>query len=204
MKHEIATVAALREVIGEPIQGLAEKNTDRLDEYSRSFIQRAPFAVLSTSDAEGRIDASPKGDAPGFVEIIDDKHVAVPDRPGNRLAYGHENIIANPRVGLLFVIPGTSETLRINGRATLTNDPELLDPLAARGKPAVLAVVVEIEECFFHCGKAFIRSKLWQPKAWGEPYKVSFGQMYAARKGGDEQVAAAVDAAIEADYVNNL
>ena len=80
----------------------------------------------------------------------------------------------------------------------------LLDALAARGKPAVLAVVVEIEECFFHCGKAFIRSKLWQPKAWGEPYKVSFGQMYAARKGGDEQVAAAVDAAIEADYVNNL
>lgn len=204
MSYEITTKDELREVIGAPIPGLDEKVTSQLDVYSRAFIQRAPFAVLSTADSDGRVDASPKGDGPGFVEIVDDRHVAFPDRPGNRLAYGHQNILANPRVGLLFVIPGTSETLRINGRATLTRDPDLLASLAARGKPAVLAIVVEIEECFFHCGKAFIRSKLWQPESWGNPYKVSFGKMFAERKGLGDSVSNQIDTVIQADYENNL
>lgn len=204
MTHEITTAEQLRDVIGAPIPGLDEKVTNRLDDFSRAFIQRSPFAVLSSADADGRIDASPKGDGPGFVEVVDDSHVAIPDRPGNRLAYGHQNILANPRVGLLFVIPGTSETLRINGHATLSRDPELLASLAARGKPAVLAIIVAIEECFFHCGKAFIRSKLWQPESWGTPHKVSFGKMYAERKGLDEPTSRAIDEAIQADYESNL
>lgn len=203
-QHQIRNMDELREVIGKKIPGLEEKNVDHLDDFSRAFIEKAPFLVLSTADGDGRVDASPKGDGPGFVEILDDRHVVLPDRPGNRLAYGHENILANPQVGLLFVIPGTSETLRVNGTATLSKDPELLQTLAARGKPAVLAIVVEIQECFFHCGKAFIRSKLWQPDAWGAPHKVSFGEMYAARKGVDDTVSDAIDAAIEADYQNNL
>ena len=136
-----------------------------------SFIERCPFLVLSTSDRSGRVDASPKGDAPGFLSVVDEKTLLIPDRPGNRLAYGHLNVLENPQVGLLLVIPNTSETLRINGKAELSADPELLESLAARGKPAVLAIRVTVEECFFHCGKAFIRSGLWKPDEWGARHR---------------------------------
>lgn len=201
----IKTNEALREVIGEKIELLEAKVSDQLDEFARDFINNSPFLILSTADAEGRCDASPKGDAPGFVDIIDDKTIVVPDRPGNKLAYGHENILANPRVGLLFMIPGTTETLRINGKAELDASEELLDKLAARGKPAVLALRVTIEECFFHCSKAFIRSNLWKPDTWPkEPYKVSFGEIMAKRENLPEEAAKALDEAVEADYKENL
>ena len=194
----------LREVIGEKFPGLEEKNIDHIDDFAREFIERSPFLVMSTSDKDGRCDASPKGDAPGFVEILDEKTVVIPDRPGNKLAYGHENILSNPHIGLLFCIPGTSETLRVNGRAELDSSPELLEKLAARGKPAVLAIRVTVQECFFHCGKAFIRSDLWKPEAWGTPHKVSFGAMYAARKNASADVEKAIDDSIAEDYKNNL
>ena len=201
---KIETVEALREVVGSPHPELGEKNIDHLDEFARAFIAKAPFLVLSTCDAEGRLDASPKGDAPGFVTVADERTLLVPDRPGNKLAYGHLNILENPRVGLLFVIPNTSETLRVNGRAELVADAATLDRLAARGKPAVLAIRVTVEECFFHCGKAFIRSELWKPERWPERHKVSFGKMYASRKSLNEEVAQAIDGAIEVDYRDNL
>lgn len=202
--HVIRTEAELRDVIGAEIPGLAEKNQPRLNQFAIDFIAKSPFLVLSTADAEGRIDASPKGDGPGFVLVEDEGHLVIPDRPGNRLAYGHHNILANPRVGVLFLLPGTPETLRVNGRASLTAEPDLLERLAARGKPAVLAIRVEVEEVFFHCAKAFLRSRLWQPDAWGEPHKVSFGKMYARRKNAPAETAAAVDQAIERDYRENL
>ena len=201
---KIETVEALREVVGSPHPELGEKNIDHLDEFARAFIAKAPFLVLSTCDAGGRLDASPKGDAPGFVTVADERTLLVPDRPGNKLAYGHLNILENPRVGLLFVIPNTSETLRVNGRAELVADAATLDRLAARGKPAVLAIRVTVEECFFHCGKAFIRSELWKPERWPERHKVSFGKMYASRKSLNEEVAQAIDGAIEVDYRDNL
>lgn len=194
----------LRAVIGEEIPGLSEKNEARLNEFAADFIAKSPFLVLSTADGAGRLDASPKGDAPGFVAIEDDQTLLIPDRLGNRLAYGHRNILANPHVGVLFMIPGTAETLRVNGRATLTADGELIERLAARGRPAVLVIRVEVEEVFFHCAKAFLRSRLWQPATWGEPYKVSFGKMYAKRRNAPAETAAAVDAAIERDYSENL
>lgn len=200
----ISSVEELRAVIGEAPPGLEAKVEDHLTAYAFEFIEKCPFLVLSTSDKQGRVDASPKGDAPGFISVVDEKTLLIPDRPGNRLAYGHLNVIDNPQVGLLLVIPNTSETLRINGRAELSADPEVLELLAARGKPAVLAIRVSVEECFFHCGKAFIRSGLWKPDEWGERYRISFGEMYAAKEGGGKQVADSVDAMIEQDYRENL
>lgn len=201
----IRSVEELRSVIGEEIPGLNEKNIDHLDSYAIEFIKKSPFLVLTTSDAQGRCDASPKGDAPGFVHILDEKQIVIPDRPGNKLAYGHLNILENSHVGVLFLIPGTSETLRINGKAELSASPELLDQLSARGKPAVLALSITVEECFFHCAKAFIRSGLWKPETWpSEAHRVSFGEMFAARKQASKGMAEAIDAGINADYQNNL
>ena len=200
----IATEADLRAVIGPEPPGLAEKNQPCLDAFAIEFIGKSPFLVLSTADREGRIDASPKGDAPGFVVVEDERCIVIPDRTGNRLAYGHRNVLENPRVGVLFMIPGTPETLRVGGRAELTAEPALLARLAARGKPAVLAIRVQIEEVFFHCAKAFLRAQLWQPETWQERHEVSFGKMYAARKKAAASTAKAIDAAIAADYRDNL
>ena len=200
----IATEADLRAVIGPEPRGLAEKNQPCLDTFAIEFIGKSPFLVLSTADREGRIDASPKGDAPGFVVVEDERCIVIPDRTGNRLAYGHRNVLENPRVGVLFMIPGTPETLRVSGRAELTAEPALLARLAARGKPAVLAIRVRIEEVFFHCAKAFLRAQLWQPETWQERHEVSFGKMYAARKKAAASTAKAIDEAIAVDYRDNL
>ena len=200
----IATEADLRAVIGPEPPGLAEKNQPALDGFAVGFIAKSPFLVLSTADAEGHIDASPKGDAPGFVLVENERAIVIPDRLGNRLAYGHRNILANPRVGVLFMIPGTPETLRVNGRAELSAEPELLRKLAARGRAAVLAIHVQIEEVFFHCAKAFLRSQLWKAETWQARHEVSFGKMYAAKKKAAASTATAIDAAIAADYRDNL
>jgi PPOX class probable FMN-dependent enzyme len=202
--HDITDLDALRAVVGNPHPAIEAKNVDHLDDFARAFIARSPFLVLSTADSEGRVDASPKGDDPGFVLVEDERTIVVPDRPGNKLAYGHQNLLENPRLGLLFMIPDTPETLRINGRGALTADPDLLERLAVRGKPAVLAIRVTVEECFFHCGKAFIRSGLWNSDGWGPRHRVSFGEMFAAREGAGADTATAIDASIDADYRDNL
>ena len=202
--HAIDDLAALRRIIGEPIPGLGLKNQNTISAEAREYIERSPFLVLATSDAQGNLDASPKGDGPGFCLIEDERTLVIPDRPGNKLAYGLENILGNPRVGVIFVLPGTPETVRVNGTATLTADPDLLARLAARGKPAVLAIRIHVEECFHHCAKAFIRSKLWKPESWSERLKISFGAMAAKRMKLGDDVAARFDAAVEDDYRNNL
>jgi len=170
--HRIQTVSNLRAILGEKIPALDVKVSATLDEQTTDFVQRSPFLVLSTADAEGNQDASPKGDGPGFVLIEDERTLVIPDRPGNKLFYGLENILANPHVGVLFLIPGTTETLRINGRAEITRDPALLERLAARGKPAVVGIRVYIAEAFFHCAKAFLRSQLWKPETWPERKRI--------------------------------
>jgi hypothetical protein len=202
--HIVRSVEALREVIGAEIPGLSLKNQSHLDEFATDFLARSSFLVLSTADSEGHLDASPKGDDPGFVLVEDEHTLVIPDRPGNKLAYGHLNILKNPKVGVLFMIPGTPETLRVSGTAELSSDPELLGQLTARGKPAVIAIRVHVEECFFHCAKAFIRSRLWQPETWPERQKISFGRMLAKRAGGDEKSAQDIDEWVEADYRDNL
>lgn len=202
--HLIQTEAELRALIGAPNPTTEAKVEDHLDAFARDFLERCPFLVLGTSDEEGALDASPKGDAPGFVLIEDERTLVIPDRPGNKLVFGHLNVLRNPRVGVLFMIPGTPETLRINGRAELTRDPELLERLAARGRPAVLGIRVRVDQCFFHCAKAFLRSNLWKPEKWGEPHRVSFGEIFAARTGADGSVARVYDEAIEKNYAEEL
>ncbi len=131
------------------------------------WLAASPFCVLATAGADGTCDASPKGDPAGqLVHVVDDRTIVLAERPGNRRADGYRNLLGNPHVGLLFVIPGRGDTLRINGRARLVSDAPFFDPMAVRGLRPVLAVVVEIEEVFFHCSKAFLRSELWQPQTW--------------------------------------
>jgi len=199
--HAITTPEALRELVGEVPAGFDLKVVDRLGPFEREFLEHCPFLVIATSSENGSLDASPKGDGPGFVLVEDDQTLAIPDRPGNKLIFGHLNILRNPHVGLIFMIPGTPETLRVNGRAELTRDPVLLERLAARGRPAILATRVRIDECFFHCAKAFMRSNLWKPERWGERHRVSFGEIYAS---GNKDAVLAIDKAIEADYRDNL
>lgn len=199
--HSVTTIEELRALVGDVKPGTDLKIVDRLDSFAKAFLDRCPFLVVSTSAENGSLDASPKGDEPGFVLVEDDQTLIIPDRPGNKLAFGHLNILRNPHVGLLFMIPGTPETLRVNGRAQLTRDPALLDRLAARGRPAILATRVRIDECFFHCAKAFIRSNLWKPDRWGDRHRVSFGEIYGA---GDSRAITAIDRAIKEDYRDNL
>src|SRR5438132_5849585 len=162
----VSSVTALRAMVGQPSEVARNKQLDYLDQHCLAFIARSPFLLLGTSSAEGGCDVSPKGDAPGFAAVLDERTLAIPDRPGNKRLDSLKNILENPRVGLLFVVPGKGETLRINGRATIVRDPALLARLAFEGKQPLLAIVVEVEEAFAHCSKAFIRSHLWEPERW--------------------------------------
>jgi PPOX class probable FMN-dependent enzyme len=162
-RETIDTDDALRALLGEPLALVCAKVASRLNPLTRQFIERSPFLCLATANAEGRCDVSPRGDPRGFVRILDDATLLVPERPGNRLADSLYNILSNPRVGLLFVIPGVTDTFRVNGRATLTSDKELLAPSEVEGKVPKLGILVDIEEAFTHCSKAFLRSKLWDP-----------------------------------------
>ena len=159
----IADEAALRALIGEPTPLVASKVFDRLTHATRPFVERSPFVVLATSDAGGGCDASPRGDPAGFVRILDDRTLLLPERPGNRIADSLRNILQNPHVGLLFVIPGVPDTFRVDGGATLTDDPSLLAPCAVEGKVPKLGILVDIEHAYTQCSKAFLRSQLWDP-----------------------------------------
>jgi uncharacterized protein len=174
--HAITTHEQLRAVIAEARGKTKTKIVTQLGALERTYIQRAPMIFLSTAGRDGRVTVSPKGDAPGFVTIADDHTLLIPERPGNGLAYGLSNMLDNPHVGLVFVIPGSTETFRVDGRAELTRDPALLQAFAARSKDALLVVRVRIERCFFHCSKAFLRAQLWQAETWPEPFKLSWGQ----------------------------
>jgi len=151
---------------GEPSELVQAKVTDRLNDLTRRFVDLSPFMLLATSAADGTCDVSPRGDPAGFVHVLDERTLLVPERPGNRLADSLRNVLENPNVGLLFLIPGVGETLRINGRAAIVDELELLEPLAVTGKAPKLALRVEIEQVFTHCPKAFIRSELWNPETF--------------------------------------
>lgn len=203
--YRIETVEKLRERMGQPNDFVKGKVNDFVDDFARAFIARSPFLILSTADKEGHQDASPKGDAEGFVRVHDEKTLLIPDRKGNKLLFGLENVLANPHIGLLFLIPGTEETLRINGRAELTEDPEILRQLGARNQDALLAIRVSVDECFMHCAKAFRRSELWKSETW-TPHKVSLGAMFAERigRGKDTELIDNLDAAVETNYREEL
>jgi PPOX class probable FMN-dependent enzyme len=202
--HRITNEAQLREIIPPPSATLEQKIFDHVDRFARAFIERAPMLLLATAGSDGKTDVSPKGDAPGFVEVADAHTLLIPDRPGNKLAYGFRNILARPQVGMIFIVPGVTETLRVNGRAELTRDPMLLERLAARGKPAILVTRVHVQECFFHCGKAFVRSSLWKPGTWPENVKADIGKQIAQRMKGGPELAATIEKGLAESYETDL
>lgn len=162
----VTDAAGLREVVDAPLPRVADKVQDRLHPLHCTFLAASPFWLLATSASDGTCNVSPRGDPAGAVLVLDDRTLALPDRPGNRRVDGFADLLDNPHVGLVFLIPGRGDTLRINGRATLVRDAPFFDRLRVQGKRPSLAVVVDVEEVFFHCAKAFLRSQLWQPTTW--------------------------------------
>lgn len=166
LTERLTSAEALRSLLGEVYPGNVNKVRARLDDHCRRFIALSPMLFISSSNGAGQCDVSPKGDAPGFVRILDETHLAIPDRPGNHRADTMLNILANPQVGLIFLIPGMTETLRVNGAATLYTDAGLLDALAIQGKRPHVAIVVEAQEVYLHCGRSLLRAGLWNTATW--------------------------------------
>jgi PPOX class probable FMN-dependent enzyme len=166
MTSDIASPVELRELLGEVLPRSVVKERAKLHERDREWISHSPFVVICTSDEAGNCDASPKGDPPGFVKVIDETTLAIPERPGNRRGDGYFNILANPRVGILFLIPGRGETLLVNGRARLVRDAPYFEEMVVKGHRPILAMEIAIDTIYFHCAKAFMRSALWRPDTW--------------------------------------
>ena len=181
VEHVIETVEELRSSYGEPSERAVKKALERLDRHCRRFIALSPFVVLASAGADGKVDCSPRGDPAGFVAVLDERRILLPDRRGNNRADSLMNVVENPYVGMLFMIPGVDETLRLNGRATLTTDPTLLEPLAVNGRVPRSGLVVEVEEVFLQCTKALVRSRLWadETRVDRKAALPSFGQMLA-------------------------
>ncbi len=190
MKNGEATVGdaeSLRELYGAPSETAQRKVLRRLDRHCRAVIAASPFLVIGSSDAEGNCDVSPRGDAPGFVAVLDDERLLIPDRRGNKRVDTMGNILENPHVALIFFVPGMTETLRVNGHVEITTDASLLAPLAVNGKAPQSALLVQVEETFLHCGKALIRSRLWDPEQQIERSSLpSLGRMIADQVEGVE------------------
>jgi PPOX class probable FMN-dependent enzyme len=168
---EVTTHEEIREMLGTPLPRVLNKVRPTLDDDDRQWLARSPFCLVATAGADGA-DVSPKGDPPGFTLVLDDTTIALPERSGNQRADGFHNIIDNPQVGLIYLIPGHGDTLRINGRARIVRDADFFDRMTVRGHRPVLALVVEIDEVFGHCSKAFLRAGLWKPETW-EPAAAS-------------------------------
>lgn len=164
---EVADLDALTALVGTPLPMVRDKARHVLSDVDVAWLDASPFCVLATADDQGACDASPKGDPAGsLVHVIDERTLAIAERPGNRRVDGYRNVLSNPRVGLLFLIPGRGDTLRVNGRARLVSEAPFFDDMAVKGHRPLLAMVVEIEELFHHCSKAFLRSELWMPETW--------------------------------------
>ncbi|ACL59451.1 pyridoxamine 5'-phosphate oxidase family protein [Methylobacterium nodulans] len=195
--------AAIRAHYGSPSERALRKELTRLDGHAQAFIALSPFLVIASSDAAGRGDATPRGDAPGFVAVLDEVTLLIPDRPGNRRADTMLNVAENPQVGLLFLVPGLDETLRVNGRARFTTDEALLAPLAVEGRNPVAGLVVAVEEVFFHCGKAMLRSRIWDPdRQVARGSFPSLGRILADQIAGEDTAEA--ERAIEESYRTRL
>lgn len=205
-QYVIKSEDELESVLGEPMEFVRAKILTRLDDLMKEFIRKSPLIFVSTIDANGHVDVSHKGDPCGFVKIDDLGNLLIPERPGNRLTFGFRNILLNGEIGLIFLVPNQRETLRVKGVATLHNEPGVLDSLQANGKPALLCTHVEVKECFMHCGKALIRSKLWQPQAWETATDSLGAKQLAPVLGGDASEASVqkTQALLEKAYTDEL
>jgi PPOX class probable FMN-dependent enzyme len=182
MRRAVNTVEALRTIVGEPNAYVANKVKSRLSDAQQDWLRHSPLAFVATSDSDGRVDVSPKGDPPGFVHIIDDATIAIPERPGNKRVDGYLNVLQQPHVGTLFLIPGRGDTLRINGTARVMADADYFDALVVDGNRPILALEIAVEEVFFHCAKAFLRSDAWKPQTWDPTAVPSVAQLAKAIK----------------------
>tara|TARA_B100000676_G_scaffold201949_1_gene198321 strand:+ start:1155 stop:1802 length:648 start_codon:yes stop_codon:yes gene_type:complete len=203
MSEQITDATELRALYGEPNIRAANKVLLKLDEHCRAFIGLSPFCVLGTAAADGSADCSPKGDAPGFVEVLDDETLLIPDRLGNNRVDSMSNIVENPNVSLIFLVPGMNETLRVNGKASITTDQSVLEPLAVNGKSPRTGLVVKVDEAFLHCAKALMRSKLWDPERHIDRKSFpTMGRMLAEQTG--LQTPEVAEAAVEEAYRTKL
>lgn len=200
----IQTEAELRAIIGHPGSIAKAKQIAVLDVHCKAFIAESPMLMLSTASALGLCDVSPRGDLPGFVQVLDDHHLLIPERPGNRRADSLLNILENPLVGLLFLIPDVVETLRVNGEAQLVQDPELLQALAVQGKAPKLAIRVRVREAFLHCGKAFVRSKLWESRTQQNSIRASAARVFLEHSCTTELSEAQAEEILRTDYREGL
>ena len=180
MRREVNNVDELRAIVGEPDQYVANKVKDRLSPIHRDWLAHSPLGFVATTDADGSVDVSPKGDPPGFVHVIDDTTIAIPERPGNKRVDGYRNVLERPHVGTLFLIPGRGDTLRINGTARILADADYFEAMTVKGKRPILALEIDVEEVFFHCAKAFLRSDAWDPSTWNPTAVPSVAQIAKA------------------------
>jgi PPOX class probable FMN-dependent enzyme len=202
--HRIVDEAALEAVLGTPMEFVRGKVLPGLNEAMVQFIGRSPLIFVSTIDASGHPDVSPKGDPEGFVTVSSAGDLLIPERPGNRLTFGFRNILRNGEIGLIFVVPNQLETLRVKGRASLHADSGMLAAMQVGGKPALLYTRVVVEECFFHCGKALVRSKLWQPDAWDGNRRSIAARGLMSPALVDEAAARETEAALDRAYTDEL
>lgn len=201
---KIDGVARLRELLGTPGELVPYKIHRSLNARAIEFIGKSPMVMLSTADAEGHATVSPKGDPAGFVKVEGANTLLIPERKGNKLIFSLQNIMANPKVGLIFLVPGTSETLRVQGTAELIDDADLCERLSMRGNSALLVIRITVTECYFHCAKAFLRGELWKPETWPEKIKISFGEEIAERGGMAPETAAEFDRGVAQRYKTDL
>lgn len=202
---EIADVAALTQLLGEPTPMVRDKARHFLTEVDMAWLEASPFCVVGTASSSGEADVSPKGDPAGhLVHVIDERTIAIAERPGNRRADGYRNLLENPYVGLLFMIPGRGDTLRVNGRARLVSDAPFFDDLVVKGHRPLLALVVEIDELFHHCAKAFLRSSLWEPTTWDPEAVVARRAVLAQRLERPELTVDELDLYYGPAYAGNL
>jgi uncharacterized protein len=166
MRREVTNVDDLEEIVGLPNRYVANKVGNRLSAAQQDWLAHSPLCFVATTDADGHVDVSPKGDPPGFVHVVDDTTIAIPERPGNKRVDGYLNVLQRPHVGTLFLIPGRGDTLRVNGSARIYADAEYFDDMVVQGKRPILALEIDVEEVFFHCAKAFLRSDTWKPESW--------------------------------------
>jgi PPOX class probable FMN-dependent enzyme len=203
--QSLRTEAELRALLGEPSHLVQNKSISFIDSHCKDFIALSPILFLATADATGHCDVSPRGDQAGFVQVLDHQHLLIPERPGNKRADALRNILSNPHIGLIFIVPGLEETLRINGKACITQDQELLSSVSAQGRIPQVGIGVQVEECFIHCAKSFKRSNLFDFASWPEKDRLpSAAQIVADHVNTPEVTEASVDQALQESYEKRL
>lgn len=200
----IRSLERIRDVLGTPNPATYKKIKPRLNDRMVAFIAKTPLVMLATIDGDGFPTVSPKGDAPGFITVKDDQTLLLPERKGNKLAFSFENLVTHPQAGLIFIVPGTPETLRVHGNCRVLHDPVLCKEMASATQDALLVVEIRVTSCYFHCAKAFLRSQAWMPEKWAPRQDVSFGEEIFGQSSEVQSAAKQLDEVVLGRYVTDL